>query len=172
MSFRKIGLIITLAALMILSLSACGTGEVQGINGNGGQEAGQATNDKPETSQEDPERSPEVNDNDKQIETENSAFRNIDLSGSNGKYIVKGEASVFEGVFYYTVEDGHEYQIEETKVALENGAPAWEPFELKITIPEDLLPLNGTLTLELFEKSSKDQSTINQYYTKLDEFGY
>lgn len=101
----------------------------------------------------------------------NNAFRNINVRGEKGEYIVTGEARVFEGVFFYSIEEGHEYLVEEAKVEVKNGAPAWEPFELSISIPEDQLPINGTVTLELFEKSAKDDSVTNLYFVKLEEIG-
>ncbi|WP_102347381.1 BsuPI-related putative proteinase inhibitor [Bacillus sp. Marseille-P3661] len=113
-----------------------------------------------------------VTTKDFQIDMNNSAFRNIEASGKNGEYVVKGEARVFEGSFLYTVEEGHDYLIEETAVQVNEGAPEWSSFELKISIPQDQLPVNGTLTLSMYERSAKDNSIVNQYFVKLDEIGY
>ncbi|WP_458414357.1 Gmad2 immunoglobulin-like domain-containing protein [Schinkia sp. CFF1] len=176
MNYRKLGLITSLAAILIMS--ACGTGGQEKVNVKtpeqvAGTETPTNTNGTTETTPgEDPQTTPDSNAGEDQEVVNSDVFRNITITGDKGEYVVKGEASVHEGVFYYTVEDGHEYQVEETKVSVEKGAPAWGPFELNISIPEDMLPLNGTLTLELFERSAKDNSAINQYYTKLDEFGY
>jgi hypothetical protein len=113
-----------------------------------------------------------VTTKDFQIEMDNGAFRNIETTGSNGEYVVTGEARVFEGAFLYTVEEGHDYLVDETVIEVNEGAPTWAPFEFEISIPEDLLPINGTLTLSLYERSAKDHSIVNQYFVKLDEIGY
>lgn len=158
-----------LAALMVMT--ACGTGDQKAENGNGTEEveapANQPETPETETPIEDSQNPPEVSDD----QSESTAFRNITVSGEDGEYVVNGEARVFEAVFFYTVEDGHDYIIEETKVTANEGAPAWSPFELKLSIPEEQLPINGTLTLELYEKSAKDGSAINETFVELQEFG-
>lgn len=147
MNFKKLCMYGVLVALIVLS--ACGTAAQN--NGGTADPTNGTVTEGPVDSQ------------------NNSAFRNIVASGEKGNYVVKGEARAFEGVFFYTVEDGHEYLIEETKVEVNQGAPAWEPFELKISIPEELLPVNGTLTLSLYEYSSKDHSMINIQNVKLEQ---
>lgn len=176
MKVRKLGFYIVLAVILILS--ACGTGGQQTADKN---EKPNQENDAVEAEipsdnvEADTKSNTETNaqlNGGSEANNENTAFQNIEVSGENGEYVVKGEARVFEGVFYYTVEDGDDYLVEETNVTVNNGAPAWSPFEIKISIPEDQLPLNGTITLELFEKSAQDNSIMNQSYVKLDEFGY
>ncbi len=169
MNLRKLGFcIVFFAALMFMT--ACGTGDQNVENGNGTEEietpANQTETPQTETPIEDSQDPPEENDE----QSESTAFRNISVSGENGEYVVNGEVRVFEAVFFYTVEDGHDYLIEETKVTANEGAPAWSPFELKISIPEDQLPTDGVLTLELYEKSAKDGSVINETFVKLEEF--
>lgn len=100
---------------------------------------------------------------------ENTAFRNVKVSGADGNYNVTGEARVFEGVFQYRVEDGHDYLIEEQPITVKSGAPEWSEFNINIEIPEGKLPHNGTITLELFERSAKDGSVDNSYFVKLDQ---
>ena len=169
MNIRKLGFCIVFAAIMIMT--ACGTAEQNAENGNGTEEIETPVNQteapETETPVEDSVKAPEVNDD----QSESTAFRNISVSGENGEYVINGEARVFEAVFFYAVEEGHEYLIEETKVTANEGAPAWSPFEVQISIPEDQLPINGALTLELYEKSAKDGSIINETFIKLDEFG-
>lgn len=99
----------------------------------------------------------------------NSAFCNVQVSGSGGHYIVTGEGRVFEAVMAYAVEDGHNYLLEENYM-LDEGAPSWSPFQLEIDIPEDQLPHNGTLILELFEYSANDGSRINTLIIPLETF--
>lgn len=170
MNVRKLGFCIVFAALMILT--ACGAGDQKAENGNGAKEIETPVNETeaPETETpkgEDSQNPSEVNND----QIESTAFRNITVSGENGEYVVNGEARVFEAVFFYAVEEGHEYLIEETKMTANEGAPAWSPFQLKISIAEDQLPINGILTLELYEKSAKDGSVINESFVKLEEFG-
>lgn len=99
--------------------------------------------------------------------TQNVAFRNISVSGSQGNYVVTGEARIFEATLQYEVEDGHNVLLEGFDTASE-GAPAWGTFTLNINIPEVDLPENGTLTLILFEESAKDGSRVNQLYVTLE----
>lgn len=147
MIFKKLSMYIVLAALIVMS--ACGTA----AQNNG--ETTEPTNGQTTESQIDSQ--------------ENNAFRNIKVTGEKGDYIVNGEARVFEGVFFYAVEDGHDYLIEETKIEVNQGAPTWEPFELKISIPQDQLPVNGTVTLTLYEYSAKDNSMTNIFNVKLEQ---
>ncbi|MCA1031028.1 hypothetical protein LCL95_08345 [Bacillus timonensis] len=100
----------------------------------------------------------------------NTAFRNVQVSGEDGVYTVTGEARVFEGSFFYAVEDGHDYVIAETVVNGLEGAPSWAPFKISINISMDKLPENGTLTLNLFERSAKDGSIVNLYNKVLQQF--
>jgi hypothetical protein len=97
------------------------------------------------------------------------AFRHIEVRGSGGQYIVTGVARVFEGNMRYAVSDGHNYLVDDF-VTLEMGAPHWSTFELKLDIPEESLPYNGTLTLELFEESAKDGSIVNLRIIPLEQF--
>lgn len=172
MEVKKLSFYIVLAVIMILS--ACGTGEQRTVDEN--EQPNQANGAvEAEIPSDDVESDTETNtesNGDTEADNESTAFQNIEVSGENGEYVVKGEAKVFEGVFSYTVEDGDDYLVEETNVTVNNGAPAWAPFEINISIPEDQLPANGTVTLELFERSAQDHSIINPYYVKLDEFGY
>jgi len=99
----------------------------------------------------------------------NNAFRNVAVSGANGKYVVTGEARVFEASMNYAVSDGHNYLVEKA-VQLHDGAPAWSPFKLDIVIPKAQWPANGTLMLELFEYSAQDGSRINEWSVPLESF--
>lgn len=100
---------------------------------------------------------------------ENNAFRNIAVTGTNGKYTVTGEARIFEAVMNYAISDGHSYLLEKNYM-LNEGAPAWSAFSLEIVIPQDELPVNGTLMIELFEYSAKDGSQINLLQVPLEKF--
>ncbi|RED51755.1 Gmad2 immunoglobulin-like domain-containing protein [Cohnella lupini] len=100
---------------------------------------------------------------------QNNAFRNVRASGTAGHYTVTGEGRVFEATMNYAVEDGHDYLLEKS-YALDEGAPAWSEFTLNISIPHKQLPINGTLTLELFEYSAKDGTRINTLSVPLETF--
>ncbi|MBP3967288.1 Gmad2 immunoglobulin-like domain-containing protein [Paenibacillus lignilyticus] len=100
---------------------------------------------------------------------QNNAFRNVEVSGSGGKYKVTGEARVFEAMMNYAVEDGHNYLLEKNYM-LPEGAPAWSAFELSIVIPANKLPKNGTLMLQIFEYSAKDGGKVNVLHFPLETF--
>ena len=100
---------------------------------------------------------------------QNAAFRNLKVTGQNGAYTVTGEARVFEAVMQYAVSDGHRYLIEDFHT-LQEGAPAWSAFALKLDISAAELPANGTLTLELFEYSAKDGEITNFIAIPLETF--
>jgi hypothetical protein len=100
---------------------------------------------------------------------ENTAYRHIQITGSNGTYTITGEARVFEGVMSYSVSDGHRYLLKQSQ-QLNEGAPAWSAFTLNIKIPQHELPANGTLTLEIFEYSAKDGSIVNLLIFPLESF--
>jgi hypothetical protein len=100
---------------------------------------------------------------------ENKAFRNIKITGSKGKYTITGEARVFEATMNYAVSDGHNYLVEDF-LTLDMGAPEWSAFTLDINIPEEKLPVNGTLILEIFEYSAEDGSVINSLNIPLESF--
>lgn len=122
------------------------------------------------------EETEEQDDNTQEKETsseypgDGQAFRNIIVSGENGNYVVKGEARVFEGTFLYNVEDGHHVQVEPTVVQVNEGAPSWSAFEFNVDIAEEDLPVNGTLTLTLFEESAEDGRPTNVNYIPLENF--
>ncbi|MBV1757678.1 MAG: hypothetical protein KMY55_07520 [Dethiosulfatibacter sp.] len=101
--------------------------------------------------------------------TQNQAFRNIAVSGSQGNYIVAGEARIFEANLQYEVEDGHYIYLEGFATASE-GAPSWGTFTFNINIPEEDLPNNATLMLILFESSPMDGSRINELPVVLETF--
>ncbi|KAA0546492.1 hypothetical protein FZW96_14695 [Bacillus sp. BGMRC 2118] len=101
---------------------------------------------------------------------ENSAFRNMKVSGKDGQYKITGEARVFEATFFYTVEDGHEVLIPETVVQAKEGAPSWSQFELNLSIPKDKLPKNGTITAQIYERSANDDSIVNRVNLALQQF--
>lgn len=109
-------------------------------------------------------------DNQSKNTSEQQAFRNVSVSGGEGSYTITGEAQVFEGTFFYTVDDGHNYIVEEKMVQVKEGGPGWFPFQFEVSIPPEKLPENGTLNLTLYERSAKDDSIVNEYSVALDQF--
>ncbi len=105
------------------------------------------------------------------VPEENTAFRKLMVSGTNGTYIVTGESNTKQDSFYYTVEDGHVEIIKERNMALKGGNQEWEPFKLDIHLPEKKLPVNGTLMLNLYERNSGGD-IIHLYPLVLERFNY
>jgi hypothetical protein len=96
----------------------------------------------------------------------NPVFKGVTAEGSNGKYKVKGEARPDNGKFYYSVEDGHNELIGETEVVINYNDPQ---FLIDISISEDKLPQNGSVILNLFQRS-KDGGIIHPYPVLLERF--
>ncbi|PKR78323.1 hypothetical protein CEY16_00765 [Halalkalibacillus sediminis] len=96
-------------------------------------------------------------------------FRNINVQGETGNYTVTGEARVFEGVFHYTVEDGHYVLVEEQMVQTD-GAPDWGPFELDVEISEENLPEFGVLTMIMYWYDAKDGEPSDHLFITLEDF--
>ncbi|SDX39784.1 Immunoglobulin-like domain of spore germination [Marininema mesophilum] len=98
----------------------------------------------------------------------NISFKDISIADPKVKYSFKGEAQVSKGVYHYVIGDGHDY------VAVGSGkasadAPKWGKFSKSVSIPLSDVPVNGTLMLELYEKSPKDGQPIHGYLTPLDQ---
>lgn len=96
-------------------------------------------------------------------------FRNVTVTGGQGVYTVTGEARVFEATFQYEVSDGHFVHMAGF-MTTSNGAPEWGTFTLEVNVAAEDLPVNGTLTLFLYEESAADGSVINQQAVVLETF--
>ncbi|USK51230.1 hypothetical protein LIT38_07280 [Bacillus sp. CMF12] len=95
------------------------------------------------------------------IPGQNPAFRHVEVTGENGLYTISIEGLPKSGKLWYTVEDGHnELLAEKDVLALSND---WENFKIKINIPADKLPENGSVILHLYEKSHEDGHIINSF---------
>ena len=97
-------------------------------------------------------------------------FKNVLVSGKNGAYLVKGEARSQQNSLYYSVEDGHYILVPEQRVKVNEKYPTWSTFLIKVTIPKEKLPDNGTLVLNLYEKDPKDNSMQHVYPVILETF--
>ena len=102
------------------------------------------------------------------VSSENPVFKQIKVSGEKGDYRVEGLAKPKKGIFYYSVEDGHHQQIEETKMEIVGDQSKWNSFVLDLEIPEEKLPQNGTLVLNLYEHNGEE--IANNYPIVLEEF--
>ncbi|WP_180953562.1 BsuPI-related putative proteinase inhibitor [Bacillus sp. T33-2] len=103
------------------------------------------------------------------IPAANPFFRNVKSEGEKGTYKVTGEARPEAGAIYFTVEDGHNEQIQEAEVKVATQA-GWSPFTIQLTIPEDKLPQNGTLMFNLYERSKENGKIIHTYPVVLERF--
>src|SRR5690606_500711 len=102
-------------------------------------------------------------------EEENPFFRNVKVEGKRGKYKITGDARPATGRFFYTVEDGHVQLIDETKGKTKSKYPEWESFVIHISLDEKILPKNGVLMLNLYERS-KEGEIIHLYPVVLEKF--
>lgn len=100
---------------------------------------------------------------------ENPVFKGVQAEGSKGNYKIIGEARPIIGRFYYTVEDGHNELISETEVVTDLKYPQWKPFVIGVAISTDNLPQNGSVILNLYERS-KDGTIIHAYPVLLERF--
>lgn len=101
--------------------------------------------------------------------TNNKAFKDIKIKGENGNYVVSGTVCVYEGVFNYRIEDGHNI-LSEGIIEVREGGPNWVYFEHEIKIPADRLPKHGVFILELFEVSMENNNEINNEVIVLEDF--
>jgi hypothetical protein len=99
---------------------------------------------------------------------ENAVFRSVKSTGTKGHYTVRGEARPSTGSVYYSVEDGHNQFIKETKVDVPKGGNQWQSFELHIDIPEEVIPANGSIILFLYEKRESSGTNIHEFSVILE----
>lgn len=97
-----------------------------------------------------------------------STFRNVKVSGQEGKYEVKGEAKLTTGKISYTIEDGHKY-LEKGSIQVEPGNDSWKSFEMNLFVPKEYLPAFGVLTMTLYEVGAETGQEINEESFTLDE---
>ncbi|MGJ7910306.1 Gmad2 immunoglobulin-like domain-containing protein [Neobacillus sp. LXY-1] len=104
------------------------------------------------------------------ILTEDSTvFRLVKVTGTTGNYQITGELNPASKEFFYTVEDGHNELVKEERVLLKGKEEKWRPFSLKIQIPREKLPGNGSLILHLYEKD-KSGEIQNSFPMLLERF--
>lgn len=87
-------------------------------------------------------------------EFSNERFRQVTIEKKDGnKYLVQGQAQIFEATFNWVVEDGHN-ELKNGFAMTDAGAPEWGKFDFTI----DVQKTNeySTLHIILFEVSAKD----------------
>lgn len=99
----------------------------------------------------------------------NLMFRHVKVEGGKGNYLVIGEARSEKGLFFYTVEDGHIDLVKEKRVRISRKDLDWESFSISICLPNERLPKNGTLTLNLYQKNA-NHKIIHNYPVFLERF--
>jgi hypothetical protein len=103
------------------------------------------------------------------VPPENTAFRKVKVEGQQGHYLITGEARPKNGVFFYSVEDGHNEYIREKKLRTTGQNSDWEHFKIEIQLDEKKLPAQGTLLLNLYERTNKNLLR-NTYPVILEKF--
>lgn len=99
---------------------------------------------------------------------EDIVFRSVNVAGTHGNYLISGKTKLKSGFIYYNVEDGHVQYIAETNIQISRDDFNWNEFQIEIQIHEDKLPDNGSLILNLYERTNKNQ--ITNLYPVLLEF--
>ena len=83
----------------------------------------------------------------------NLAFRDIQVSKENGKYLITGKVKAEKHSVYYTVEDGHNELVLETAVPINNiSATKWSLFKIEFAIQTNKWPKNREVFLIFYEK--------------------
>ena len=86
----------------------------------------------------------------------NKRFKDVTVEKiAKDKFLIRGQAQIFEANFSWIVEDGHE-ELKKGFQMTDGGAPEWGKFEFAIDVLKKRE--NSTLTLILFESSPKDGS--------------
>ncbi|SEN13899.1 Intracellular proteinase inhibitor [Mesobacillus persicus] len=104
-----------------------------------------------------------------QIPPDHPVFKNVQVRGEKGSYQVEGKACTTNENTFYTVEDGHNQQIGETKLRLQNGPSECKSFVLQVSVPVNELPQNGSLILNLYERD-QEGNIIHNYPSILEIF--
>lgn len=104
------------------------------------------------------------------IPKEHPAIKNVKVQGSKGNYTVTGKARPLAGKLFYTVEDGHNELVAETAKQTKTKYPDWSEFAIEVKLPENKLPENGTLILNLYEREQKENKIIHVYPVVLEKF--
>lgn len=110
-----------------------------------------------------------ISESESKVPTKKDVFKEIKVTGQQGKYEVKGFARTQIGELFYTVEDGHNEYISEQRVELDKSGSEWKEFKIDIKLNQNVLPKNATLILNLYLKS-KNGDLLNTYAVVLERF--
>ena len=94
-------------------------------------------------------------------------FRNIDVTGKNGRYMIIGDVKGEVEEIFYRVEDGHNEYTSEHAVELPKGAN-WRSFRIPVSIPNEKLPPQGSVILYLYGDDENKPS--NPFPVLLESF--
>ena len=95
----------------------------------------------------------------------NEAFKNVSVQNlGSDKFMVKGQARVFEATINWSVEDGH-YILADGFATADMGAPEWGNFAFEFSAKK--AEANSTMVLILFEASAKDGTQMHTLPIKL-----
>lgn len=155
-------------------LYGCSSSPEEPVDQPGVQEppvTGTPTPAEPSTEAPAPTQGPDQNAEDPDTETGmaygNEIFQKVTVrKTAEDAFELKGQAKVFEGVFQYVVEDGHN-ELAEGTVQTSAGAPEWGDFTHTINVKK--AEPNSTLLLVLFEESAKDGSRQHELVIPLPE---
>lgn len=100
-------------------------------------------------------------------ETSSLLFRNLDLQQEENTFVLSGEVTSDEQVFYYRLEQGEEELQEEAVYELEAEAGTWESFEITGEIPASASEAEASPILTLYGKA-EDGETIHPNYIPID----
>lgn len=96
-------------------------------------------------------------------------FQDLHVEGKEGNYLVTGK-SIFNH-FYYTVDDGHNYLLDEQQVTVSYSQQEMPiPFNIHIQIPKEKLPKNGAIVLTLYRRNYQDGSIVDEHSILLEQF--
>lgn len=93
--------------------------------------------------------------------SESEAFRNIKTVKQKLQFQIKGEASVFEGTYHYSIKQGDKVIAADFGSA-SLGGPAWGKIDQKIDVPVNKLSSNAPLTIEIYEIDQESGKQVNK----------
>ncbi|WP_088066507.1 BsuPI-related putative proteinase inhibitor [Gottfriedia luciferensis] len=91
------------------------------------------------------------------LSTVNENGSKIIVKGENGQYEIKGTYLSDQDKIYYSVEDGHNTLVDETVLPIKIKTGSVNLLDFNVNVPKESLPINGTVTLVLYEKNKDDQ---------------
>lgn len=158
-------LIFGLAFMLLTLLAGCGSGSPAAQGDDPGRtEPAEETPANPSPSADDANDTPadEADASEEAERLENDAFR-VQQPTAHAvvgmTFKLEGESRTFEGVFHYTLEDGHNI-LAEGVVQASAGAPEWGTFSTDIHLKEAPTSPHGVLIL--YEPSAQDGNLMHE----------